>query len=334
MTPLRVGVIGVGAMGSIHAEHLARRIPDARLEAIADIDAHVAKSVAERLGVEKAYADASQLIADPDIDAVVIATLRGLHPALIAEAAAAGKHVFSEKPLASTVEECDTAIAAVAKAGAKLQIGFHRRFDPHFSQVRETIAAGSIGETRIMHMISRDPNPVAGNASRSPADLFLETTIHDLDMARHLSGAEIAEVYALGVPGADAGSLEGAVLTLRLANGVVATIDNHLRSAHGYDQRIEVFGSAGAISIQNQTPHRARLSDDHGVHSALPLHFFAERYGEAYLAEMTAFVRSVTDDGEPLVTGADGRAAAVAALAAVESLAQGRPVSVGDATGR
>ena len=334
MTPLRVGVIGVGAMGSIHADHLATRIPDARLEAIADIDAKTAKLVAGQVGVARVYAAASQLIADPDIDAVVIATLRGLHPTLIAEAAAAGKHVFSEKPLASTVGECDSAIAAVAKAGVQLQIGFHRRFDPHFAQVRATIADGSVGEPRIMHMISRDPNPVAGNASRSPADLFLETTIHDLDMARHLSGSEIVEVFAIGVPGADANSLEGAALTLRMANGVVATIDNHLRSAYGYDQRLEVFGSDGAVSVENQTPHRATLADARGVHSALPLHFFAERYGDAYLAEMASFVRCVIDDSELLVTGADGRAAVVAALAAVESLAKGRPVSVGDAIDR
>jgi myo-inositol 2-dehydrogenase/D-chiro-inositol 1-dehydrogenase len=315
-------------MGSIHAEHLARRIPDARLEAIADIDANAADAVAAQLGVDKVYAEAAYLIADPDIDAVVIATLRALHPKLIAEAATVGKHIFCEKPLASTVEECDAAIAAVAKARVKLQIGFHRRFDPHFSQVRETIAAGGIGEPRIMHMISRDPNPVAGNASRSPADLFLETTIHDLDMARHLSGTEIAEVFAAGVPGADAGSLEGAVLTLRMANGAVATIDNHLLSANGYDQRVEVFGSAGVVSVANQTSHRATLSDTRWVHPALPLAFFAERYDEAYLAEMVAFARCVIDDSEPMVTGADGRAAVVAALAAVESLKKGTPMRV------
>ena len=332
MTPLRVGVIGVGAMGSIHAEHLAARVPNARLEAIADINGNTAKTVAAQLGVAKVYADASQLIADAEIDAVAICTLRPLHPTLIIEAAAAsGKHIFCEKPLASTVEECDAAIAAVAQARVKLQIGFHRRFDPHFSQVRETISAGGIGEPRIMHMVSRAPNPVAGNASRSPADLFLETTIHDLDMARRLSGSEIAGVFAVGVPGAEAGTLEGAVLTLRMANGVVATIDNHLRSAYGYDQRVEVFGSGGAVSIANQTPHRATVADRHGVNTAPPLHFFAERYGDAYLAEMAAFVRSVIDGTEPLVTGADGRAAVVAALTAVESLAKGAPVVVGGA---
>lgn len=329
MKQLRVGVIGVGAMGSIHSEHLATRIPHARLEAIADIDASIAKAVAAQLGVDKVYGEASQLIADPEIDAVAICTLRPLHPTLIAAAATADKHVFCEKPLASTVEECDAAIATIAKADLKLQIGFHRRFDPHFAQVRETIAAGGVGEPSIMHMISRDPNPAAGNASRSLADLFLETTIHDLDMARHLAGSEIAEVYAVGVPGTDAGSLEGTIVTLRMTNGVAATIDNHLHSAYGYDQRVEVFGSAGSVSIANQTAHRATIADRRGVHDALPLHFFAERYGEAYLAEMAAFVHSVIDDSEPMVTGADGRAAVIAALAAIESLAKDAPVRIG-----
>ncbi len=178
----------------------------------------------------------------------------------------------------------------------------------------------------MMHMISRDPNPAAGNAGRSPADLFLETTIHDLDMARHLSGSEIAEVFAVGV-GAGRG-LEGAIVTLRMANGVVATIDNHLRSAYGYDQRTEVFGSGGAVSIQNQTPYNATISDRRGVHAALPLHFFAERYNDAYLAELVAFTRCLSEGTEPPVTGEDGRRAVAAALAAVRSLASGKPVAV------
>jgi myo-inositol 2-dehydrogenase/D-chiro-inositol 1-dehydrogenase len=323
---VRVGVIGVGEMGSIHAEHLASRVPGARLEAIAETNSKRARAAGRRFGVSKVWTEDAPLFRDTEIDAVVIATLRGLHPRLIIEAARAGKHIFCEKPLGSTLRECDAALDAVAKAEVKLQIGFHRRFDAHFAQVWETIRRGSIGEPRMMHMISRDPNPVAGNAGRSPEDLFLETTIHDLDMARHLSGSEIAEVFAVGV---EAGQgLEGAIVTLRMANGVVATIDNHLRSAYGYDQRVEVFGSGGAVSIQNQTPDNTTLSDKRGVHAALPLHFFAERYDEAYLAELVAFVRCVNEGTEPPVTGDDGRRAVVAALAAVKSLDSGKPVAV------
>lgn len=323
---LRVGVIGVGAMGSIHAEHLASRVPGARLEAIAEVNPKRARTEAKRLGVSKVWTEDAPLLRDADVDAVVIATLRGQHSKLIIEAARAGKHIFCEKPLGSTLKECDAALDAVAKAGVTLQIGFHRRFDAHFAQVGETIRRGGIGEPRMMHMISRDPNPVAGNAGRSPADLFLETTIHDLDMARHLSNSEIAEVFAVGV---EAGpGLEGAIVTLRMANGVVATIDNHLRSAYGYDQRVEVFGSGGAVSIQNQTPDNATVSDKRGVHAALPLRFFAERYDEAYLAELAAFVRCVNEATEPPVTGDDGRRAVVAALAAVKSLGSGRPVQI------
>jgi myo-inositol 2-dehydrogenase/D-chiro-inositol 1-dehydrogenase len=323
---LRVGVIGVGAMGSIHAEHLAHRIPGARLEAIAEVVTKRARAASRQLAVSKVYPEASQLIGDPEIDAVVIATTRRLHSGLIASAASAGKHVFCEKPLGSTLKECDMALAEVARAGVKLQIGFHRRFDASFAAAWGAIRRGAIGEPLIMHMTSRDPSPVAGNAGRLPEDLFLETTIHDLDMARYLSGSEIGEVFVMGVGGKR--GLEGAVVGLRMSGGIPGTIDNHLRSVYGYDQRVEVFGSRGMVSVENQAPDSARLSDADGIHSARPRAFFAERYAEAYRAELESFVSCVTEGREPAVTGNDGRAAVAAALACAESLSKGRPVSV------
>jgi myo-inositol 2-dehydrogenase/D-chiro-inositol 1-dehydrogenase len=192
--------------------------------------------------------------------------------------------------------------------------------------VREAIGRGGIGELRIMRMTSRDPSPVAGNAGRSPDDLFLETTIHDLDMARHLSGSEILEVQVVPVEGG--GGLEGAVTMLRMSGGIVGTIDNHLHSAYGYDQRVEAFGSRGMASVENQAPNSVAVSNGEGVYSAKPLAFFAERYADAYRAELEAFVRCVTAGEEPPVTGDDGRAAVAAALACVDSLSKGKPVSV------
>ena len=323
--PLRCGVIGVGAMGRIHAQNLAYRLPLTTLAGVADADPGVAKSVAEALGVPS-FASASDLIAYAD--AIVIATPRRFHAPLIEEAAAAGKHVFSEKPLASTLDECDAAISAVQQAGVKLQIGFHRRFDANFRAVHEAISSGEVGAPLIVHTVSRDPYPAAGNASRSADDLILETSIHDLDMARFLTGSEIAEVFA--VPVGESGSgIEGMVLTLRMANGAAVTIDNHLHSAYGYDQRVEVFGSGGMVTIANETAHRARTSTRQAVTQALPLHFFAERYSDAYADELGAFAKCIADGTEPLVTGADGRAAVAAAVAALESLATGAPVRTG-----
>jgi myo-inositol 2-dehydrogenase/D-chiro-inositol 1-dehydrogenase len=321
---LGFGVIGVGAMGRIHAEHLATRLPRARLVAVADINSAVARREAERLDVA-AYPDHAALLAGPAVAAVAICTPRGTHAQIIKDAAAAGKHIFCEKPLAGSLEEIDDTTAAVARAGVALQVGFNRRFDPSFAHVHDQIVAGAIGVPQIIHLVSRDP---AGGASRVPADLLFETTIHDLDMARHLAGSEVISVYAAGLAAAEPGRFDGAIITLQFANGVVATIDNHLQSAYGYDQRLEVFGAGGALSIANETPHRATLSDRSGVIEPLPLHFFAERYVESYIAELSAFARCVTEKTVPPVTAADGRAAVVAALAVLDSLREGRPVTL------
>jgi myo-inositol 2-dehydrogenase / D-chiro-inositol 1-dehydrogenase len=316
---LGFGVIGVGAIGRLHAEHLAGRVPRARLIAVADIKAAVARNEGARLDVA-AYRDHGALLADPAVAAVAICTPRGTHAQIIKDAAAAGKHIFCEKPLAGSLEEIDDATAAAARAGVLLQVGFNRRFDASFAHVHDQIAAGAIGTPQIIHIVSRDPEPSDGNASRTPDDLILETTIHDLDMARYLAGNEITSVHALGLPASEPGRLDGAILTLRLANGVVATIDNHLRSVFGYDQRLEVFGAAGALSIANETPHRATLADKAGIVHPLPLHFFAERYVDSYIAELSAFARCVAEKTAPPVTASDGRAAVVAALAALDSL--------------
>ncbi len=324
---LGFGVIGAGAIGRLHAKHLATHIPRARLVAIADINAAVARSEAERLNVA-AYPDHAALLADPAVAAVAICTPRGTHARIIKDAATAGKHIFCEKPLAGSLEEIDDAMESVERTGVTLQVGFNRRFDASFAHVHDQIVAGAIGAPQVIHIVSRDPEPADGQASRSPADLILETTVHDLDMACYLAGSEITSVHALGLPESEPGRLEGAIIVLRLANGVIATIDNHLRSAFGYDQRLEVFGTAGALSIANETPHRATLASKAGIVDSLPLHFFAERYADSYIAELSAFARCVAEETVPLVTASDGRAAVVAALAALDSLREGRPVAL------
>ena len=322
---LRVGVVGVGAMGRIHAEHLAARVRGATLVAVADTNADIGEAVAKSLGVPL-LSGIEDLLAS-DIDAVVISSPRTTHVPFIVGAAKTGKHVFSEKPIASSVAEADEALTAVERAGVMLQIGFHRRFDRNFHRVHEVIADGAIGDVRMVHIVSRDPMPAATLVDRAPEDLILETTIHDFDVARHLTGSEIESVFAVGIP-AGGGPVEGAVLTLRMADGVIVTIDNHLMSAVGYDQRVDVFGTRGEVAIANETPHLATLSDATGVTRARPLFFFAERYADAYAAELESFVQAVANKATPRVTGADGRAAVVAAEAALESLRTGLPVQV------
>src|ERR1700687_2607514 len=193
---LGFGVIGIGAIGRLHVDHLATRVPRARLVAVADINAAVVRSEAERLDLA-AYPNHAALLADPAVAAVAICTPRGTHARMIKDSAAVGKHIFCEKPLAGSLDEIDDAMAAVEKAGVLLQVGFNRRFDASFAHVHDQIVAGAIGAPQIIHIVSRDPEPADGNASRTPDDLILETTIHDLDMARYLAGSEITSVHAL-----------------------------------------------------------------------------------------------------------------------------------------
>jgi myo-inositol 2-dehydrogenase/D-chiro-inositol 1-dehydrogenase len=321
---VRFGVAGVGSMGHLHAEYLAKRVPNATLVAIADVDIAAAHTVAGRLGVENVCATLTELLTAVAVDAIVVASPRRTHSGSIIEAAEAGKHVFSEKPLANSIEEIDAATAAVEKTGVALQVGFHRRFDASFRHVREAIARGEIGEPRIVHSISRDP--VWGTSSRLPDDLLLETTIHDFDMVRYMSGSELAEVYAAGIPAAEPGRLEGVVVSLRLKNGAAATIDNHIASAYGYDQRVEVFGTQAVASVANVPAHQASITGAEGELHAPPQNFFAERYEDAYIAELAAFTKCVIDGTTPAIGASEARAAQVAAFAALESLRTGAPV--------
>lgn len=327
-TPLGVGVIGVGAMGRIHAENLAlQRIAGARLSAVADANEEAAFAVASHLGADRCYTSASDLLADADVAAVVIAAPRRFHAPLIAEAAAAAKHVFCEKPLAETSAQCSEALRAADQAGVVLQVGFQRRFDPDFLRLHEAVASGRTGRLQLLHLISRDPAP-PDFAGRRAEDLVLETTSHDFDMARWTTGSEPRTVFAAGLPAKEAGLYNGAIFALQMESGAIVTIDNHLACAYGYDQRAEAMGTAGAVFVDNELRDTARIANDRGFTSAPPLDFFAERYQAAYAAEMQAFVRSVMDGSEPPVSGSDGLRAVRIAEAALASLRSGAPEAI------
>ena len=328
---INVGLIGAGRIGKLHAGHLASRIPDANLLAISDIVAQAAQACAARWNVPTATSDHRAILEDSAIDAVVICSSTDTHARLIEEAAAAGKHIFCEKPIDFDLARIDRALQAVERAGVKLQIGFNRRFDPNFKRVREMVAAGQIGTPHILRITSRDPAPPPISYIQVSGGIFLDMTIHDFDMARYLIGSQVEEVFAAGRVMVDpaigaAGDIDTAVITLQFANGTLGTIDNSRRAAYGYDQRVEVFGSAGMVCTENNSPHRAVYSDAQGVHAALPLHFFIERYVESYIAEMAAFIRCLQDDTPPPVSGADGRMAVVIGHAAKRSCAGRRPV--------
>ncbi len=332
---LNVGLIGAGRIGRIHAGNLANRIPNARLVAVADIDLEAAKSLTAELNIETAVSDYAQLLEHGDLQAVVISSATDTHAQIIMEAAAAGKHIFCEKPLALELSRIDDALDAVEAAGVKLQVGFNRRFDPNYRKVREMAAEGKIGEPQILRITSRDTEPPPLEFVKVSGGIFLDMTIHDFDMARYITGSEIEEIYVIGAVMIDPrieefGDLDTVIITLRFENGVIGTIDNSRKAVYGYDQRIELFGSEGMISTENETPDRHSLSTADGIQKPLPLHFFLERYIESYLREMQSFVDCVQNDTPPEVTGADGRAPVVIGLAARLSYDENRPVSLNE----
>ncbi|MFQ5944347.1 MAG: inositol 2-dehydrogenase [Anaerolineales bacterium] len=330
---LNIGLIGAGRIGRIHAGNLANQIPAARLAAIADINLEAAKSLAADLNIETVFSDYAQLLEHEDLQAVAICSATDTHAQIITEAAAAGKHIFCEKPLDFELSRIDDALEAVEAAKVKLQVGFNRRFDPNFRKVKEMAAEGKIGEPHILRITSRDPEPPPLEYVKVSGGIFLDMTIHDFDMARYITGSEVEEIYVIGAVMIDpkigeVGDLDTAIITLRFENGVIGTIDNSRKAVYGYDQRVELFGSEGMISTENETPDRHSYSSASGIQQSLPLYFFLERYTESYLREMQSFVDSVQNDTPPEVTGIDGRAPVVIGLAARKSYEENRPVAL------
>jgi len=334
---LVIGLVGAGRIGRVHAMNLAHRIPTAHLAAIADVQEAAAVDLARQVGTPVATSDYRRLLDDPKIDAILICAATHTHAAIIMEAAAAGKHVFCEKPIDLSLAKIDAALAAVATAGVKLQIGFNRRFDANFARVRRAVSEGEIGQPYLLHIISRDPAPPPLAYVKASGGIFVDMTIHDFDMARFLIGSEVTEVYAAGGVMVDpaigaAGDLDTVLVTLKFANGALGVIDNSRQAVYGYDQRVEVLGSAGSIATANNYPNSAVISTADAVRRDLPLHFFMERYTESFVAEMTAFVDAVRNDRPVPVTGADGRAPVVLGLAARRSVDENRPVLVEEIT--
>ena len=326
-----VGVIGTGRIGKLHIEHLSQNIPEADLVAICSLDTETAESLAEQFNIPTKTTEYHTLISDSQVDAVIVASSTDTHVEICQAAAAAGRHIFCEKPIALTLDQIDETLASIEDAAVKFQVGFNRRFDTNFMRVHAGIVSGEIGEPHTLHITSRDPAPPPIEYVKVSGGMFLDMTIHDFDMARYLIGDEVEEIYAVGGVRIDpkigeVGDIDTAIITLRFQNGVLATIDNSRQAVYGYDQRVEVFGSKGMISVENPLTNTVRFSGSEGGRSASPPYFFIERYKEAYLSEMQAFIRCVIKDTEPAVTGEDGRVPIVMGYAALKSLRENRPV--------
>jgi myo-inositol 2-dehydrogenase/D-chiro-inositol 1-dehydrogenase len=332
IAPLRVGVIGVGRIGRMHAELLARRVPGAAVAAVYDAHEGSARDVADQLGVPAADS-LDELLGADDVDAVAICSSTDTHADLLVAAAAAGKAVFCEKPVSLDLAEVDRALAAVDAARIPFQIGFNRRFDPAHQSVRDTVASGAIGAPHLVRISSRDPEPPPLAYVKVSGGLFLDMTIHDFDMARYVTGSEVVEVFARGAlrvePSfAEAGDVDTALITLVHEDGCLTAIDNSRRAVYGYDQRVEVFGAEGMAASENPLAHSGIVRTADGTRAAALPEFFLERYVPSYLREWDAFVGAVQRGDLPPVTTADARAPLVIGLAAWRSLREGRPVRV------
>ena len=331
---INLAVIGTGRMGSVHVRNIVRQIPLANLVAICDIRLEVARAVADELGIERVVQDYHELLADPQIEAVLIATSTPTHAAIIKDAARAGKHIFCEKPLAVDLKEIDETLEVVERAGVKLQIGFNRRFDKSFRRVRQIVTSGEIGRPCVLKITNRDPGVPAMEFMRASGGMFLDMSIHDFDMARYQVG-DVVEVYARGallsaMELAEVDDIDTAAITLTFADGTLGLIDNSRIAAFGYDQRLEVFCDRGVALADNEYETTVHRGNRDGFHRDRLPNFFMQRYAPCYVDEVREFLEAVRDNTPTPTTGHDGRAAVVLAYAANRSLRENRPVKISE----
>jgi len=329
MKTITVGVLGAGRIGRLHTENLFR-MAGVRVKSIADPYADF--DAWPPPGIETGV-DPSLVLDDPEIQAVLICSPTPTHADFTEAAATAGKHVFCEKPIDLDPERIRCTLEVVDAAGVRLQVGFNRRFDPTFSRVRQAVTDGDVGDIHIVKITSRDPEAPPVEYVQSSGGIFLDMTIHDFDMVRFLTGSEVEEVHAMGAVLIDpaigeAGDVDTAVTTLKMATGALAVIENSRQAVYGYDQRVEVFGSKGSAEAGNETANRVILSGADGVRADTPLYFFLERYQASFVAELEAFFACIRDDLEPPVGGRDGLMSVLVGLAAAKSMAENRPVKV------
>lgn len=329
---VQVGLIGAGRMGATLAHHLAFGVDTAVFTAISDPNWEAAQAVAQKCGVPHVYADYREMLARDDLDAVVIVTPTNTHVEVIKAAAAAGKHIFTEKPLALTLAGCDEAITAVETAGVKMMVGFMRRFDPSYRAAKEKIDAGLIGRPVMFKAVGRDPGRTSLEYARreNSGGLIADMGIHDFDLARWLMGSEVERVYSEGgclvFPElAGVGDIDNAVINLKFTSGAVGNVDVSRNAVYGYDIRTEIIGSEGALFIGDlKNTSTVLLTRDGVLHDTMP--GFMARFPEAYAAEIADFVAAIESDRPVSITGADARAATAVALAATISLDEERPV--------
>ena len=275
MSTIKVGILGAGRIGKVHAENITRYVPEMEIRSAADPYMNGdTEAFLRRLRIPNVLKNAEEIINDPEINAVIICLPTNLHAEYAIRAAKAGKHVFVEKPIDYDIARVRDVIDTVKAAGVQMQVGFNRRFDHNHGAVYEAVRAGKIGDVHLIKISSRDPMPPSIEYVKSSGGIFYDMMIHDFDMALFLAGSEVTEVSAIGAVLVDpaigeAGDVDTAVVTLKFASGAMAVIDNSRKAVYGYDQRVEVFGSKGAVVDQNDTPNSVVLYAEDGLYPVL-----------------------------------------------------------------
>lgn len=334
---LNIGIIGAGRIGKVHLESISYHVKNATVTAMADpfMNEETEKLI-RSYGVSKVTKDYKDILNDKDIDAVLVCSSTDTHAAISIEAINAGKHVFCEKPIDHSIEK----IQAVADAlkehpDIKFQVGFNRRFDHNFAAIRKAYDDGKIGEAHILKITSRDPEPPNPAYIKVSGGIFLDMTIHDFDMACFLTDSDVEELYVNSAVLVDPaigeqGDVDTAIITMKMANGALAVIDNSRKAAYGYDQRAELFGSKGMVATSNDTVSSAVISNADGVTGEKPLFFFLERYMGSFSEEMRQFTEAVINDTEVPVGIHAGLQSVKIGLAARKSVEEHRPVKISE----
>lgn len=333
---MKVGIIGAGRIGKVHTKNISMFVPELEIKTVADPFMNAdTEAFLRKCGVANATKEADDILNDPEIEAVLICSSTDTHSKYIIEAAKAGKHIFCEKPVDYDLAKVHEAIDTAKEAGVKLQIGFCRRFDHNHRGVYDVVRSGKVGDVNLIKISSRDPEPPSIDYVKVSGGIFYDMMIHDFDMARFLADSEVTEVNASGSVLVDprigeAGDVDTAVVTLKFENGAIGVIDNSRKAVYGYDQRVEVFGSAGCVHNENDVPNTVVVSDENKTSYENTYKVMWDRYTGAFVAEMQAFADAVLNDKETPVTGMDGLYPVLMAAAATKSLKEGRPVKISE----
>ncbi len=336
MKKVNIALIGVGRIGKIHLKNIIAHFPEANVVGVADTHYPEAEFKKEFKDIFFSSNPAA-VVGLPEVEAVLICTPTSSHAAMIELAVQSGKHLFCEKPVDLSLERTQSLVAMAEKAGVKLMLGFNRRFDPDFLQARKSVQENRIGKVQVVKITSRDPGLPPLDYIQNSGGLFMDMAIHDFDMARYIMGKEVKEVYAQGLVLVDkkvgeVGDIDTALTTLVFEDGTYAVIDNSRKASYGYDQRLEIFGDNGMIQVENNQHNRNVIFDANGIHQALPLDFFMDRYAASYLNEMKYFINALSSNAPLPVSGEDGLKATIIAVAAKKSVQEGRAVRISEVT--